>query len=294
MSTPNPIAAASTPAPLGTSPLPGLNVLLMGPSGTGKTHAIGTLVDSGIEVFYFAYEAGTESLLGYWTDRGQPVPKNLHITTVKAAQASFTEMADAARQVNQLSYDTLKKAIDPNRSKYNQFEQFLRAFNNVTEDVTAAKFGAVDSWGTGRAIVVDGLTGMGDSVMKAVIGGKADRDQKDWGLAQNMLENAVRTLTSSCRCHFILIAHVERETDVVLGGSKISVSTLGKALPSKFPPMFSDVILSARVGKEFYWDTENPQADVKSRNLPISAKNQPDFRTIVAKWKSRGGLVEAG
>ena len=58
--------------------LPGVNVLLMGPSGTGKTHSIGTLVDLGIDVFYLALEAGMESLLGYWTDRGKEVPANLH------------------------------------------------------------------------------------------------------------------------------------------------------------------------------------------------------------------------
>ena len=29
--------------------LPGVNVLLMGPAGTGKTHSLGTLVEAGIE-----------------------------------------------------------------------------------------------------------------------------------------------------------------------------------------------------------------------------------------------------
>ena len=47
---------------------PGVNVLLMGPSGTGKTHSIGTLVDTGLQTHYLAFEAGVESLLGYWTD----------------------------------------------------------------------------------------------------------------------------------------------------------------------------------------------------------------------------------
>lgn len=278
------------------SALPGVNVLLMGPAGTGKTHSLGTAVDykdsigNQIQVVYFAYEAGAESLLGYWTDRGKEVPKNLHICTVKAATASFLEMADAARQVNTLSYDTLKKAVDPNRSKYNQFEQFLRAFNDVKSDA-GVSLGSVDSWGSNYLLAIDGLTGLGDSAMKSVIGGKADRDQKDWGLAQNMVENVLRKLTSDCRCHLALIAHVERETDAILGGSKISVSTLGKALPSKIPPMFSDVILTSRIGKEFFWDTENPTADVKSRNLPISSKNQPSFATILSKWQSRGGVI---
>lgn len=291
-SIPTPVPTSMQPAGPAQSPLPGVNVLIEGPAGTGKTYSIGTLVDTGIEVFYFAYEAGTESLLGYWTDRGKPIPPNLHVSTVRAAQASFTDMAEAARQVNTLSYDTLKKSTDPHRSRYNQFEQFLRSFNDVTEDVSGKRFGAVDKWGTDRVVVIDGLTGLGDSVIKSVIGGKADRDQKDWGLAQNMLENLLRQLTAGCRCHFVLIAHVERETDMVLGGIKITVSTLGKALPPKIPPMFSDVLLSSRLGREFFWDTENPMAEVKSRNLPINAKNTPDFKIILDKWKSRGGLLE--
>lgn len=277
--------------PAAVSALPGVNVLLMGPAGTGKTYSIGTLVDSGIETFYFAYEAGAESLLGYWTDVGKPVPKNLHICTVRAASASFSEMADAAKQVNQLSYEMLKKATDPNRSRYNQFESFLRSFNKVIPDNETADYGSVDTWGCDRAIVIDGLTGMGDSAMKSIIGGKVDKDQKDWGLAQNLVENTLRKLTADCRCHLVVISHVERETDMILGGVKLSVSTLGQKLPGKLPPMFSDVILTVRKGREFVWDTENPMADVKSRNLPISGSNKPDFATILNKWKSRGGVA---
>jgi len=273
------------------SALPGINVLLMGPAGTGKTHSIGTLVDSGIQVHYMAFEAGSESLLGYWTDRGKPVPDNLHIFTVRPATAGWTEMAKQVQLVNTLSYESLKKSSDPNRSKYDQFEKFLLSFNAVGEDNSEAKFGCVDSWGTDRALVIDGLTGLGEAVMRAVIGGKADRDQKDWGLAQNLLEAVLRRLTSDCRCHFILLAHVEREVDVIAGGVKIMPSTLGKALPPKLAPMFSDVILASRNGTTWTWDTASALADVKTRNLPISANNPPDFSTILTKWKARGGVL---
>ncbi len=140
-------------------------------------------------------------------------------------------------------------------------------------------------------MVIDGLTGLGDSAMKSVIGGKVDRDQKDWGLAQNLVENVLRKLTSDCLCHVVLISHVERETDQVMGGVKITVSTLGQKLPAKIPPMFSDVLLATRVGQDFYWDAESPMADVKTRNLQRIAKNKPDFGLIIAKWKSRGGVM---
>lgn len=271
------------------STLPGFNVIIEGPTGTGKTHSVGTLVDLGLHVHFMAFEAGSESLVGYYKDAGKPVPSNLHLTTVKSASASWSEMAESAKMVNILSYEALKKSVDASRSKYDQFEKFLRGFNDVTDD-SGNRFGGVDSWGTDRALVIDGLTGLGNAVLKTVIGGKADRDQKDWGLAQNLLENFLRKLCDDCRCHFVLLAHVERETDPVLGGSKITVSTLGKALPPKIPPMFSDVVLAKRLGKEFFWDTEDPQADLKSRNLPISAKNPPNFKVIYDRWKSRGGV----
>lgn len=272
------------------SALPGVNVMLMGPSGTGKTHSIGTLVDAGLEVFYFAYEQGAEALLGYYTDAGKPIPSNLHICTVKAPTASFLEMAESVRYVNTLSFEGLLKQADPNKSKYNQLEQFLRNFNDVTDD-NGAKYGDVLKWGPNRALVVDGLTGLCDSAMKACIGGKFARDQKDWGLAQNMVEGILRKITSEARFHFVLISHVERETDPNGGGLKLMASALGRALAPKLPAMFSDVILTKRIGREWFWDTEDPAADLKTRNLPISPKNPPDFRFIIEKWKARGGVA---
>ncbi len=289
-----PISGSNTPSSPKPSALDrGVKVLLEGPTGTGKTHSIGTLVDygakHGIEVFYMCFES-PEALLGYWTDFGKPVPKNLHIHQVQAGNASFVEMAASVKQVNTLSYETLKKITDPNRSKYDQYEKFLLNFNQVRDDQTGQTFGCVDNWGLDRALVVDHLTGLDNACMKAVIGGKADRDQKDWGLAQNLEENLLRKLTADCRCHFFLAAHVERETDMILGGVKLTVSTLGKALPPKLPPMFSDVVLTVRNGATWFWDTANPQADLKTRNLPIGDKIKPDFAQILDKWRSRGGL----
>lgn len=275
-----------------TISLPGVNVMLMGPSGTGKTHAIGTLVDAGLDVFYFAYEAGSETLVGYFTDRGLPVPPNLHICTVRAPTASFLEMADAVRYVNTLSFEGLIKQVDPSKSKYNQLEQFLRNFNDVTDD-NGKKWGDVQSWDSSRALVIDGLTGLCDSAMKACIGGKFARDQKDWGLAQNIVEGILRKITSESKYHFVLISHVERETDPNGGGLKLMASALGRALAPKLPAMFSDVVLAKRIGRDFWWDTEDPAADLKTRNLHISGKIPPSFTAIIDKWKSRGGAIDS-
>lgn len=273
------------------SALPGVNVLLIGPAGTGKTYSIGTLVDSGVEVFFLALESGMESLFGYWTDRGLPVPENLHWHQMKAAKASFSEMEQNAKLINSMSLDSLAKMQDPQRSKHDQYIQLFATLNDFPDDRTGKKFGGVDSWGPGRALVIDGMTGLGRAAMSNVIGGKAVKSQSDWGIAQDQLEKLLRMLCDGCSCHFVLLAHVEREVDQVLGGTKLMVATLGRALAPKIPPMFSDVVLAVRNGDKWNWDTASAMADVKTRNLGIRSDLPASFAPIMLKWKSRGGVL---
>lgn len=279
-----------TPAPLEVPPppeMPGINVLLMGPAGTGKTHSIGTLVDTGLEVFYLALEPGLESLKGYYTDQGKPIPPNLHWHTLAASTTSFLDMAESAKKVNTLSVDALSKMVDPKRSSHNQFIGLLTALSDFPDDRTGKKFGAVDSWRPDRVLVTDGLTGVNNASMAMLVGGKPVKSQSDWGMAQDQVERLLRKLCEACACHFVLLSHVERETDLINGGSKITVATLGKALAPKIPSMFSDVILTSRNVTTWTWDTANPMADLKTRNLPIKSDNKPDFGPIIAKWRAR-------
>jgi hypothetical protein len=55
--------------------------------------------------------------------------------------------------------------------------------------------------------------------------------------------------------------------------------------------MFSDIILTVREGTKFHWDTGSALADVKTRNLKIAQNLDASFAPILAKWKSRGGVV---
>jgi len=261
--------------------------MLMGPAGSGKTHSIGTLVDAGIEVFYLALEPGLESVLGYWTDRGLPIPANLHWHTVKAPDTSFLDMLDTATKINTFSLEMLAKMVDPNKSRYNQYMEVFKVLNDFEDQRTGAKFGAVNTWSTDRALVIDSLTGLNTAALNLVIGGKPVRSQSDWGIAQQQLEGLLRKLCDGCSCHFVLLAHVERESDLVLGGVKLMASTLGKALAPKIPAMFSDVILTVRQGDKWTWDTANVMADLKTRNLPIKSDNPPSFEPIVRKWQAR-------
>jgi hypothetical protein len=291
MTTVTAVATAAMPAELKKSALPGVNVLLMGPAGTGKTHSIGTLVDAGVEVFYLGLEPGLESLLGFWTDKGKEVPANLHWHQLEAPKASFQELMDNANKINTMALDSLAKMSDPNRNRHNSFIKLCEALNNFPDDRTGEKYGCVDTWTSSRALVVDGMAGLSRAAMSLVVGGKPVKNQSDWGIAQDQVEKIIRMWTDNCRCHFVLIAHVERETDAVLGGVKITLSALGKALGPKVVPMFSDVILTVREGTKFTWDTGSAMADVKTRNLAIAQGLPSSFGPIIAKWTSRGGVL---
>ena len=274
-----------------SSTLAGVNILAEGPTGTGKTYALGTIADAGIELFVLFTESGLETLIGYWTDRELPVPANVHWHVLKRPEGSFETLAQNAEKVNTYSLEALAKMVDPNRGKHNQFVDLLRVMANFEDQRTGQKFGAVDSWGPDKCLAIDSLTGVNPIALSLVVGGKPVKSQSDWGIAQDQIEKLIRQLCDGCKCHFVLTAHVERETDMVFGGVKITVSTLGRALAPKIPPMFSDVVLSYREGKNFFWSTDNPQADLKARNLPIAANIPQNFAAIFAKWKSRGGRI---
>jgi AAA domain len=277
----------------GTS-LAGVNVMLMGPTGTGKTHSIGTLIDAGIEVFYIGLESGLESLIGYYADRGLPVPKRLRWSIVAPPQSSVKSLISSAIDVGRFDLKALAAKTDPDRRKHDQYVKIAQAIESFKDDRTGKNFGDATEWGPNRALVIDGLTGLCDAALASVIGGKVTVDMMDWQIAQNMVKRFVKMLTDSCKCHFVLIAHVDRETDQILGGVKLMPKALGKALAPLLPLGFSDVILTVREGTTWRWDTASSQADVKTRNLPIKSDNKPSFELIINKWRARNeaGIIE--
>jgi hypothetical protein len=290
--------ATPLPAPE-PSLLKGVNVLLEGPAGTGKTYSIGTLVDTGLEVFYLNLGTGLEALLGYYTDTRaadgslrvpRPVPDNLHWHSLDLIDpGGFTGMAADARQIATSTYAALCKIQDMNRHKNNPVERVLAALADFHDQRTGRSFGAADSWGPDRALVIDGSTELAEFYWAMQVGVKPVRDKPDYGIVQRQMSRFVRYCCDGCRCHFILIAHVEREQDELTGAIKIMTSAPGQKLAPILPSMFSDTILSVRNGTVWTWDTATPIADLKTRNLPVAQKLEPSFKQIIEKWISRGG-----
>lgn len=269
--------------------LAGVNVLLEGPTGCGKTHSIGTLVDTGVEVFFLGLESGIESLIGYYTDRGKEVPPNLHWHVLNLQGGGFANLLQSAQDIGSKTQEALYKIQDFTRAQHNPLEKVLKVLVDFEDQRTGAKFGPVDAWGPDRALVMDGLTGLGNFAMTMVVGKKPLKSQTDWGIAQTQVAGILRQLCDGCKSHFILIAHIEREVDQVMGGVKVTVSSLGKALPPLIPPMFSDVILASREGVKWSWSTANALCDLKTRNLAVADGLTPSFGPILDKWRSRGG-----
>ena len=272
--------------------LVGPKILLMGEGGTGKTHSLGTLVDwcaaNNLEVFALFTENGRETLLGYWKDRGLPIPDCLHWHDTKTRPVSLASLMTAAENVGKLTYDGITKLTDMNRSgDNNAFYKILLACKDFPDDRTGKKFGAVDEWGADRVFINDSLSETANACMKMVIGSKPTASQPDYGVAQNNLMNFLRICTQATSATVVITAHVERELDAISGVSKIFVSSIGKALAASIPPLFSEVLYTVREGDKFYWDTAAFGVATKTRSLGYRSKIPPDFAAIMNVWKKR-------
>jgi hypothetical protein len=247
-----------------------------------------------VETFYLNLGTGLESLLGFWTDGNCPIPENFHWHSLELGQkGGFGAMALSAQIIASSTLTALCKMQDMTRAANNPFERLLKVMNSFHDQRTGKNFGPVDSWGPDRAIVIDGATELSNFVMAMQVGNKPVRDKPDYGIVQEQLERFIRYCCDGCKCHFILIAHVEREQDDILGGVKLMTSVPGQKLSPKIPSMFSDTILTVRNKDVWTWDTASPLADLKTRNLPVKQNIDPDFKSIIEKWQSRGGRFSA-
>lgn len=277
------------------SPISGPRFLLMGKPGTGKTHALGTLVDAGIEVFvlFVGEGAGPETLLGYWTDRKKPIPPNVHWHVMEQPKMTFEAFAKQALRVNTLALDTIAKSSDPERHLHNSWIKVSEACFAFKDDRTGEEFGPIDGpdWGPNRAFVIDGLTGLCEAAMSCVVGSRPVWAPGDYQVGQKQVDGFIKLIDGNCRCWFGLLAHIEKELDPVAGGYETTVSAIGKALGPVLPKRFSDVILTEREGTKWSWNTAKTGVATKARNLPWADGLQPNFQQIYNTWLARAAAA---
>jgi hypothetical protein len=272
----------------------GSKTLLIGASGAGKTTAIGSLAKTGLETFCIFTDPNYHVL-------GQLSCKDgMHKAYLPPADMTFDALYDAADKVSKLTVEALCAQKSADKGNYTQFLKLITLCRNYKCDVCAKEFGAIDSWGTDRAFVLDGLSGLSIMSRDLTVGSKPAMHPGEWGIAQNNVEKFVQKCATGLKAHFVLIAHLEKEIDEVAGTSKLMASTLGRKLAPKLPWMFSDVILATREGAKFGWSTDMSGVDVKPTNLPRGSNLEPSFVPLIKRWKdaqpvsSTPVLVKAG
>lgn len=278
------ITSPTPPLAPARSDLPGIKVLLMGGTGTGKTTAIKTFIEAGITPMC-VFTENSFDVLG-------DVPKDkLHWTYINPTATSIKNLLDAAKRVGTLNADQIQKTHDMTRDGMNKYYPILNAIANFKCDRTGESFGDATTWGTDKVFVMDSLSGLTIAATKLAVGEKYAMTQPEFQIAMKTIENLIIQICTGFQCHAVLTAHTERELDEVNGGVKIYPSTLGRKLAPVLGRYFTDVILAKRQGPKFLWDTADTQADLKARNAPISGELPASFVPLIQSWKSRGGII---
>ena len=268
-----------------TSPIPGIKVLLQGESGSGKTHALRSLIQAGIKPLMVMTDPSLSTLADLPCTQW-------HYMYVPPVAFDFADMIGTAEKINVLSFDSLAKMTDPNRAKNRQWISLLTALHKFKCDRCGAEFGDATSWGTGKALYLDSMSGLNPMALSLVAGDKPVKAMADWQIAQGEILKLIQKITAGCRCHVVLTAHIERETDEITGGVQLMAATLGRKLAPQIPRFFDEVIHTVRNGDKFLWSTATSNMAVKTRLLQRRCDLTPSFVPLIDEWKKRGGFVE--
>lgn len=275
-------------------------VLLIGAPGAGKTYSLSTLLEAGKEVFVISTEpTGVESLLDVVVAKKLDLSK-LHWKQITPTRSGFSDLTSMANRIGMGTYESLAKLPPQGDRTKAKFISLLSTLSNFVSDKDGSTHGPVDQFPPSRVLVIDSLSGLNLMAMDLAVGDKVTAHQGEWGVAMNMLEKLLNSLSSGLQCPFVLTAHVEREVDEITGGVKLMASALGRKLAPKIPRFFSEVVYVYRDGNGFYWSTASVNVDTKPRSLPLADKIPPTFKPILDAYAARleaiakqGGLTPA-
>ena len=263
--------------------LMGFRTLLLGGPGSGKSFAIRTLVEAGMTPMVIMTEPCEV--------HGDVPEDKLHWKYISPMKTGLKEFEDQIKKVSSMTHQQLCDANDMNRHTDNRMLELTKTLNEFECDRTGEKFGAVDTWGTDKVLVIDSLSGLVMMALSVVVGNRVALNIADYGKWQGLVERATNEMVLKLKCPIVMTGHLELETDEMTMQKKVMASLPGKKLAQTFGRYFSDVVLAKRVGKEFFWSTIEGNMDLKARNLPFDDKLKPSFVQIVEKWKERGGVI---
>ncbi len=272
-------------------PLP--NVFLIGPTGTGKTTALRTIVRAGLELHVQFTEPHMSMVLAphleWEKELGLPPldVSKVHYSYIPPTSVDNNVLMEAYELQRTWPWEQLKKQTDdPMKAHYVSFQRMAASLLvNWHCDQCSVDFGPVTSWGHERALVVDGLSGVNDMAEQHIGGGAMARSQSQMGAMMDTELNLFgKKLPMDTNCLYVLIGHLRRiYSDMSQGMTKLP-HALGKANAADWPRLFQDSILAVRVGNEFMWSTSDSEFDCAARNLPIAPNLAPDFQPLLRTW----------
>lgn len=258
----------------------------MGGVGAGKTYSLATLAEAGLEVFVITTEpVGLDTLIDVF-DKKKLMDK-LHYHQITPSRPGFADMMKAATVIASNTFETLTKMAPSGDRRNAQWLKLLTLLSDFKDERTGRSFGPVDNFTSDQVLVIDSLSGLNIMAMDVVVGDKPVPAMGEWSIAMGTLEKLILSLTSQVKCPFVLISHLEKETNEVSGAQQIMASALGRKLSPKLPRFFSEVVLAKKEGKEFFWSNTEPNTDLKARSLPLDSKLPPSFVPVVEAYRRR-------
>lgn len=279
--------------------IPGLKIILMGPPGSGKTHAIRTLIDADLEVFCILTEPNAINTLTNLTGASDAYKAaiadgKLHWNFIQPAKSNWANMKASATKLMNFDLSALGKGPATDKKDFAQFLELLSVCADFKDQLTDKSFGPVDDFDPSKQVlVIDSLSGINTMCMAMVTGSKPVKTLPEWGAAINTELGFLDNLTFGILSHVVLIAHITRTTDEVLGGIKVMVNGLGSKAPQEIPKNFTDCILAKRDVDVFSWSTVEVGTDTKATTLKFGSKLDPSFVPLIATWRERLALTQA-
>lgn len=271
----------------------GFKTILMGPPGAGKTSAIATLLKMGFKCYGLFTEQGQGNFLKACRREGctEEDMKRFFHAYVPPGGTSFEALAKGATAVNAAAEFGKMDNNTLDRKKYGQLIQCIKLCNNFV-DQHGVEHGSIENLGCDSIFFVDGMSNLARMAMQLTVGAKPVKTLQDWGVAIESLENFENQITT-IRAPFVLVAHIERETDETTQKVYVTIATLGSKYPLRIGRNYHDVVLCEQKAGEFTWATTARDCQLKGTYLPIADKLKPDFRPLVCQWLYDNGLLEA-
>lgn len=270
----------------------GFKTIVMGAPGSGKTSALATLLKMGFKVYVLFTEQGVGNLLKACRREGCTPEdmKRLYYAYIPPGGTSFEALAKGAKAVNEAPEFGKMSNDTADRKKYGQLIQCMKLCNNFV-DQHGVDHGGIEAFGPDCVFALDGMSNLARMAMQMTVGAKPVKTLQDWGVAIESLENFENQITT-IKASFVLLAHVEKETDEVTQKIYITIATLGNKYPLRIGRNYHDVVYAEQKAGVFSWATTARDCQLKGTYLPIVDKLNPDFKPLVCQWLADNGLVE--